>query len=532
MESSRNKYLIRQAEHAAALLRKSRSTEPLIQLAETFSSLSQDARALEFYRLALRHSTVHPTQTYLSAAQVAVRSGQFEDAEKLFLRSRVLQRPSSVDNSKILTSLEAKRIAKFVEFSEIWPVDSRSAIFEPNQGTTLSGNVLPILREMMSRPECGSFDFVVVTNGGDRPFDLEEDERVIFVPRDSDAYIRHLATAKWLVTDNTFPPYFSRRDEQVYLNTWHGTPMKTLGKKIRSGRMDHRNAARNLLHTTHLASPNEFTARVLLEDNDVAHLFTGKVAITGSPRNDDTMAILKDQCAQQEVLAKLGVVGPKKTTIFYAPTWRGNLKEHAVDPDRITKTLTLLSKYPGCQVLFRGHPLDEAALADLEVESVITVPPKISTNEVLGITDLLITDYSSVAFDYAPTGRPILLYTYDLDEYTADRGFSVPPEDVTSNICHTEQELETAIETHLSRGLRSTWNPDFLKRIVEAEDGKSSKRVVDFFFGAQPSDCRILELADYKPTRRFSFIRALLCQMASLQAPAHWRLFYAMLHTE
>ena len=112
-------------------------------------------------------------------------------------------------------------------------------------------------------------------------------------------------------------------------------------------------------------------------------------------------------------------------------------------------------------MLFRGHPLDEAALADLEVESVITVPPKISTNEVLGITDLLITDYSSVAFDYAPTGRPILLYTYDLDEYTADRGFSVPSGSVTSNICHTEQELETAIETHLSRGLRSTWNPDF-----------------------------------------------------------------------
>ncbi|MCB6423253.1 CDP-glycerol glycerophosphotransferase family protein, partial [[Clostridium] scindens] len=74
-------------------------------------------------------------------------------------------------------------------------------------------------------------------------------ENAILVPVYSKAYQMALATSEILVNNVTFPPYFIRRDEQVYLNTWHGTPWKTLGKKMKNGIQDMSNIQRNFLQS-------------------------------------------------------------------------------------------------------------------------------------------------------------------------------------------------------------------------------------------------------------------------------------------
>lgn len=498
-------YLIAQLEHAAQLLGGSRDAMALGSLARNFARVGRHKTSLAFYRRAISCAIGHAPTLYARAAQVAAHCELLDEAAELYRESRIFQRPSNVDISKLLKSTEDQRSAKFVEFTETRRLDPKLALFEPNHGKTLSGNVIPVLREMMARSDCKDFRFIVVYDGSERPTDLIADSRVCFVRRDSDAYIRDLATAGTLVTDNTFPPYFYRRREQKYLNTWHGTPMKSLGKNIRGGQFDHRNAARNLLHVTHLASPNEFTADVLLKDNDVAHIFTGKVAVTGSPRIDETISVLSDPTAQRDVRERLGLSESDTKIIFFAPTWRGDLKNRDVDIDSLSDTLRILSRRENCEVLFRGHPMDEDALNGAQFDSVRLAPPDVSTNEILGVTDLLVTDYSSVLFDFLPVGRPAVIYAYDLSDYDSDRGFSVRPSAVCGNVGHEPEELEALLEDFSEGRLQAKWNDSLRDGILEAEDGRAAKRTVDFLLGTAGSDYRIVDFSSSRKTNELLF---------------------------
>ena len=91
-------------------------------------------------------------------------------------------------------------------------------------------------------------------------------KNLICVKRGSDLYLRYLASAKYLINNTTFPYYFIRKEGQFYLNTWHGTAMKSLGKYIKTTFLEHSNTQRNFLQTTHIINPNAFMQKVLLED--------------------------------------------------------------------------------------------------------------------------------------------------------------------------------------------------------------------------------------------------------------------------
>src|SRR5690606_38498864 len=72
------------------------------------------------------------------------------------------------------------------------------------------------------------------------------------------------------------------------------------------------------------------------------------------------------------------------------------------------------------------------------------VPESIDTNELLSIIDVLVTDYSSIAVDFLATGRPMLFYVYDLEEYAAERGLYVSPAELPGVLCKTHDELISA----------------------------------------------------------------------------------------
>src|SRR5699024_1413974 len=115
--------------------------------------------------------------------------------------------------------------------------------------------------------------------------DLLDSTDVLVVQKDSLQYTRLLATAKYLVNNSTFPTYFTRRDGQRYLMTWHGTPLKTLAKDMPEP-LVHLNMARNYLQATHAIFPNEHTRRVLIESMDLHGLLSANAHTTGYPRND------------------------------------------------------------------------------------------------------------------------------------------------------------------------------------------------------------------------------------------------------
>lgn len=96
-------------------------------------------------------------------------------------------------------------------------------------------------------------------------------------------YVKVLATSKYLINNSSFPAYFIRRDEQVYLQTWHGTPLKTLGKRMRFGIESMYNVQHNFLHANYIMFPNEFTRKAIMEDYNLEALYTGIVVMNGYP---------------------------------------------------------------------------------------------------------------------------------------------------------------------------------------------------------------------------------------------------------
>src|SRR5699024_11255423 len=126
----------------------------------------------------------------------------------------------------------------------------------------------------------------------------------------------------------------------------------------------------------------------------------------------------------------------------YAPTWRGETKgSNEFDINKLIHDLKELSKIEA-NILFRGHSITQALLKDIVFPENIIIPPgDISTNHLMSVVDILISDYSSVFFDFIPTGKPIIHYIYDIEEYTTFRGLNISIDELPVNIVKNTEVL-------------------------------------------------------------------------------------------
>ena len=202
--------------------------------------------------------------------------------------------------------------------------------------------------------------------------------------------------------------------------------------------------ARNFLHATHIMAGNQFTAEVLTRRYDVDTMISGSVAVTGYPRVDRTLnaSDAKRTCLKRTLGIPSSDIRP---VVLYAPTWRGGLSTTHFDTERLMSDLDRLTAL-NCNVVFRAHHRTQELLAGADL-SVTIVPDRIETNELLAVVDVLITDYSSIVFDFLPTGKPVALYTYDLEEYQNERGLYIDPSSIGLPTANTIDELvKTVVE--------------------------------------------------------------------------------------
>ncbi|MDJ0356572.1 CDP-glycerol glycerophosphotransferase family protein [Paenarthrobacter sp. PH39-S1] len=427
----------------------------------------------------VRRTEKHTPARYYRLGRALQNAKDFEGACNAYLETRHFKRAHGVDTAQYLKNKDLKQSMVYTEYLETLNIESETILYESGHGNSVSCNPLQIYRNLISDPRFEAFTHVWVLNDKDRiPQEMRSRENVIFVARDTDLYLRYLATAGYLINNNTFPPYFTRRKNQQYLNTWHGTPLKTLGRDIKNGFMDHRNAARNFLHATHMIAPNRFTADCLIEKYDVAGLFPGKLAVTGYPRVDST--INTDQNAKDDLRRRLGISVDRKV-VLYAPTWRGSLGSTDSDNQQVLDTMACLMDLD-CHPLFRGHAMVAGTLENTALYDFL-VPEDLDTNDLLSIVDVLITDYSSIFFDFMATGKPIVYFAYDLAEYSADRGLYFDLETMPGRVA-----LETeSLKEEVVRAMARDREPDQKYRQGMAtfcglEDGNSTQRTIDFFF--------------------------------------------------
>lgn len=308
---------------------------------------------------------------------------------------------------------------------------------------------------------------------------------VTFVERNSKAYINWLAKAEVVINNATLQSFYFKREGQKYINTWHGTPLKTMGFDMPGNPAGAKNVVRNFFQTDYLLSPNSHTTKMFLDSYRLKGLYRGEIIEAGYPRIDQTLTIEK-LAIIDEIKQYKKNIDSSKEIIMYTPTWKGtNLSSARNDVQQIISEMAILRETYGekYNVLVKVHPFLYATASKNKTLTPFLMPDVLDTNELLGITDILITDYSSIFFDFLVTDKPILFYCWDDDLYTEERGKYFDYSELPGPVAYTINELVEAlgnieqVKTDFSTNYQT-----FKEKFVSYDDGKATQRYVDYIF--------------------------------------------------
>ena len=254
-------------------------------------------------------------------------------------------------------------------------------------------------------------------------------------------YDMRMETCQYLLTESWFPYQYTKRPEQTVINIWHGTPLKHLGVLL-SGDKCHVNAQvqKNFLSADYLLYPNEFTRDVMWRSFPPQHLLTARSLMMGYPRTAGILKVTDDE--KRELRSELAPNGEK--IYAYAPTFR----EYMEDDEFIEHVMPVLSyldeNLTDGEILFvnlhhyhyRNNYLDCGSFRHIR-----KFPADVETYRLLSVADTLISDYSSIFFDFLITGRQVILYVDDLDEYLKHQGLNLDIRKLPLDLAFTKEEL-------------------------------------------------------------------------------------------
>lgn len=354
--------------------------------------------------------------------------------------------------------------------------------------------------------------------------ELRKIPHVKVVERGSLGYLRHLATAGFLVNNATFPVTFAKRPGQVYLNTWHGTPIKAMGIDEPAGVLATHNAIRNFLQADYVLSGSPWMTATMYEsayrlDNIAPRL---RVITEGNPRTDRQFL---DEATRQQTLERLrhsGVaVSNSQKIVLFAPTWHGDsFHTPQDDADTLSRVVAeLQEQLPDDHiVLLKVHQqIFKLARNNRKLNRVL-VPNDIPTNLVLGVTDVLVTDFSSIAFDFIVTGRPVLFHSSNFEEYVNSRGIYLDIDELPGPLSSSVAELSHQIH---AIGTGESVDPlvshakkyaAAVEKFAPNDDGRAAKRVVDIVFRNRSNG------RDVAPLRRDQSKRRVLIYLGGMKS--------------
>lgn len=373
------------------------------------------------------------------------------------------------------------------------PLEENHVMYESYNGRDFAGNPYALFRYLLDHPDYGHLTHIISLNEADnaKANRFRDHPRVKVVEVHSDEFIRHLETAKYQINDASFKDYTIKREGQVYVHGWHSTLLKKLagdaGRPWEAVRVN-----RALLQTDFFISPNRFTTDVLLDSHGVTPFYKGEIAEFGYPRNDLTVNVDKEAIRQ-----RLNIPAGKKVAL-YAPTWRGNYRPENTVAQTLEYWAQLRASLPRSYVLVvKFHTMVYGFMSP--EDRAACVPDDLDINEVLGATDLLITDYSGIFYDYLVTGNPVVYYTPDLDEYMAQKnGLYLDLEALPGPICRSPDDVGRAVRQMARTSARYAERyQDFVSRFVADDDGGACKRTVDLVFHGVRDD-RVRRIENHK----------------------------------
>lgn len=363
------------------------------------------------------------------------------------------------------------------------PIEENWVMFETFMGKSYADSPKYIY-EYLAKNYPGKYKFIWVLNDPKEKLPYEG----IIVKRFTKKYAYYLAKSKYFVFNIRQPLWFRKREGQIFLETWHGTPLKRLAfdqEEVTAASPTYKSQFyRQKQEWDYLIAANKFSSDIFKS----CFMYTnGTMLEIGYPRNDLLYAPNKDQIAL-DLKKKLHIPLDKKT-ILYAPTWRDDeYYGKGQYKFKLKLDLEMMKKELGDEyvILLRTHHYIADALDVTGVEDFAYNLSKYDDiTEIYLISDICITDYSSVFFDFANLKRPMLFYTYDIDKYRdVLRGFYIDMEkELPGPLVYSTKEVIDQIK-HLDE-----MNQKYAKRyevfyekFCSIDDGNASQRAVEAVF--------------------------------------------------
>ncbi len=361
-------------------------------------------------------------------------------------------------------------------------------VFEAFSGKRCGGNLRAIYEQLMEDERYRDFRYVWIVNDVEAHADLKVRRHTRVVKKDSPSAFILYAKAKYWFNNVALPNYLIPRPHQVYVETWHGTPLKKLGNDIEY-EVDPRQSLAEMhkkyyikgRKMDYLVSPSKFYSEKMISSFRLDKSKKEDIILeTGYPRNDALFTFTEEDVAR--IREEIGVPDGKKV-ILYTPTWRDNefkkgegfQYKEAVDFGRLMEELG--DEYV---LLFRAH--HQIGFKDVahDVPGVIDVTEVDDVNDLYIISDLMITDYSSTMFDYGNLRRPMVFFMYDLDEYQGEiRDFYFDINELPGPIVKTQEELADAILDQFAHFKYDDKYKAFTAKFNSLDDGNAAKRVIE-----------------------------------------------------
>ena len=321
-------------------------------------------------------------------------------------------------------------------------IDHNIVFLESRNGNDFTGNIFRIAEEI-STGKYGNFEIYVYAKKevASKISDLKKNYNLKIkkvITNESEA-TKILFKAKYIFTDSGILHKFVKKPQQIVLNTWHGTPLKLMGFDNVSEQNFIGIIQHSLLNSDYLLYPNDYMCRKMLNAYMIEKVFPGKILKEGYPRN----SVFFDDKRRSEFRKMFNL--DDKEVYVYMPTFKGIVNDRKDEKQYTDVSKFLLAidmKLNDNQILFaKFHPYNQSNIDFSSYAHIKPFPTDFETYDILNMADCLITDYSSVFFDFLNTRRKIIIFNYDEDEYLKDRGLYFPLSDLPFPKATTVRDL-------------------------------------------------------------------------------------------
>lgn len=405
-----------------------------------------------------------------------------------------------------LRSKIRRRNTAYAKLYKHCKVKKNVVLYEAFYGRGMLCNPYAIFKELLDNPKYKNLKHIwVLDKLSEHKEEIEKYSKysnVYFVESGKKPYLKALCTAKYLINNSTFLSYFVKKPEQIYINTWHGIPLKTLGYDHPLAKISVSNTVRNFIQSDYLISANSFLTEIYTRAYKLDGIYKGKIIEEGYPRLDTVVKTERKDVIN--LLKKENVkVDENKKIVLYAPTWKGR---DFYNPDcdindylELKQTIENKINCDEYQVLIKVHQAVYDRIRDEISEYPFIVPATIDANVILSATDILISDYSSIYFDFLVTGKPVLFYIPDVENYKEYRGmyFGIdelpgPYTDSVEQIADWINDIDSVFDSVKEKYQKiQKWCCDF-------EPGKIASKIVKIVFEQDESNMCIKQCQNNK----------------------------------